>query len=547
MFARIFNKYYGKDEAHPLKAGSDAADADAAAAKPPPRVNGVLFQSFHWWTKNDGTLWKEIAQKAPELAKLGITSVWLPPASKGAGGVDDVGYAVYDLYDLGNYDQKGAVRTKYGTKEELKAAVKALHDNGIQAYLDIVFNQRQGADERELVKIQEYAKDNRNQPIGDAFEGWIWTKFNCKSLGKDTNYQFTKDSFDTVGWVEWQNEDGSWSGREGVFKIVGTETEQNVSLESGNYDFLCADDLRMSSPAVVQELINFTLWVVKEIGIDGFRIDAVKHIDATFFRDFIYTINERLGRKVFAVGEYYSNAVDELQWYLGATNYVMSVFGFALRNNLAAACRQPGYDMRNLIDGTLVERAATNVVTFLDNHDVQPLREAHDTYIEFWMRTHGYALILLREEGYPCVFYPDVYGAEYTDVKPGTSEKFTINLAPVQALPLLLQLRRDVAWGFQHEYFHFDDPLLKTPNPDPNVVGWTREGDADHPGSGLACLLSKEAGGSKWMFVGKHHAGETWKNALNLVETSVVNSDGFVECKVGAGQVSVYVPSTYKI
>ena len=43
----------------------------------------------------------------------------------------DEGYAVYDLYDLGEFDQKGTVRTKYGTRHELEEAVAALHENGI--------------------------------------------------------------------------------------------------------------------------------------------------------------------------------------------------------------------------------------------------------------------------------------------------------------------------------------------------------------------------------------------------------------------------------
>jgi alpha-amylase len=52
-----------------------------------------------------------VAEKAPDLAKAGITSLWLPPAYKGTGGGMDVGYGIYDLFDLGEFDQKGSVRT----------------------------------------------------------------------------------------------------------------------------------------------------------------------------------------------------------------------------------------------------------------------------------------------------------------------------------------------------------------------------------------------------------------------------------------------------
>ena len=87
-------------------------------------ANGVMMQYFHWYNPADGLLWNEVRSRATELAAAGITGIWLPPAYKGTGGGYDVGYGVYDMYDLGEFDQKGSVRTKYGTREEYLAAVK---------------------------------------------------------------------------------------------------------------------------------------------------------------------------------------------------------------------------------------------------------------------------------------------------------------------------------------------------------------------------------------------------------------------------------------
>ena len=85
------------------------------------------MQFFEWYLPNDGFWWKRCAAKAQNLAGLGITDIWLPPAYK-CTSQNDVGYSIYDLYDLGEFDQKGTVRTKYGTKEEYIEAVKALQD-----------------------------------------------------------------------------------------------------------------------------------------------------------------------------------------------------------------------------------------------------------------------------------------------------------------------------------------------------------------------------------------------------------------------------------
>jgi alpha-amylase len=91
-----------------------------------PMLNGTMIQYFHWYTPAEGNFWKEVAERAEWLKQIGITSVWLPPATKATSGGQSVGYDVYDLYDLGEFDQKGSVRTKYGTKEEYKLAVQAL-------------------------------------------------------------------------------------------------------------------------------------------------------------------------------------------------------------------------------------------------------------------------------------------------------------------------------------------------------------------------------------------------------------------------------------
>ena len=81
--------------------------------------NGVMMQYFEWNLPNDGNLWKQLKEDASHLHEIGVTAVWIPPAYK-ADEQQDEGYATYDLYDLGEFDQKGTIRTKYGTKEELK-------------------------------------------------------------------------------------------------------------------------------------------------------------------------------------------------------------------------------------------------------------------------------------------------------------------------------------------------------------------------------------------------------------------------------------------
>lgn len=61
------------------------------------------------------------------------------------------------------------------------------------------------------------------------------------------------------------------------------------------------------------------------------------------------------------------------------------------------------------------------------------------------------------------------------------------------------------------------------------MIGWTREGDADHPGSGLAVVITIGDSSAMWLDVGKPHANGQYKDALgNMAGTTVtINADGW--------------------
>ena len=120
------------------------------------------MQYFEQYLPSNCNLWNNLIKVAPELKKKGITSVWLPPACKSAAGINDTGYGVYDLYDLGEFNQKGTIRTKYGTKDEYIAAIQALQLEGIHVLADIVLNHRMGADEQQEIISYKINPDNRN-------------------------------------------------------------------------------------------------------------------------------------------------------------------------------------------------------------------------------------------------------------------------------------------------------------------------------------------------------------------------------------------------
>ena len=95
--------------------------------------NGVILQTFEWYTEDDGNFYERLKGDLDNLKSLGINALWLPPSTK-AMGTNDVGYGIYDLFDLGEFDQKGSVRTKYGTKEQLIDLINTAKEKGFEVY-----------------------------------------------------------------------------------------------------------------------------------------------------------------------------------------------------------------------------------------------------------------------------------------------------------------------------------------------------------------------------------------------------------------------------
>lgn len=109
--------------------------------------NRTILQGFEWYLPEDAQHWNRVADSGKELANLGITSIWLPPAYKGIQGIQDVWYGTYVLYDLGEFDQKGTIPTKYGTKDEYLRCIQALKKAGLEVYVDTVFDHFMGVNE----------------------------------------------------------------------------------------------------------------------------------------------------------------------------------------------------------------------------------------------------------------------------------------------------------------------------------------------------------------------------------------------------------------
>ena len=449
------------------------------------------------------------------MKEIGVSAIWLPPVCK-ATVSNDTWYGVYDLYDLGEFDQKGSVRTKYGTREILKELISEIHNRGMQVYADVVLNHKAGADRAEKFMAVLVDSYDRTKDIGSpiAIEGWTGFDF----PGRDNKYSSFKWTFYHFNGVDYDNLKGS----KGIYRILGENKNWNlgVSYEKGNFDYLMFADLDLAHPDVKDELKKWAIWFIDELNLDGFRLDALKHIDQAFIDEFLSYIKSIKGDDFYFLGEYWVNNLDTNNYYLSETNYDIDLFDVSLHYNLYNASKNgSSYDLRKIFDDTIVKSHPLLSVTFVDNHDSQP-GQSLQSFIEPWFKEIAYGIILLRKDGYPCIFYGDYYGIAGEYPQPGFKE----------SIDILAKIRKHCAYGDEDNYFD-----------SPSLIGWVRHGNEEHANK-CAVIISIGDKDTLKMFVGIDEAGKTYTDyTANNKEMVTINQEGFGNFMVGARSISVWM------
>jgi len=546
-----------------------------------------MFQFFHWLLPSEPPLWEQLRDAAEHLRAIGVDAVWIPPPQKCASGRLSVGYDVFDHFDLGAYDQCGSVRTKYGTQQQLYAAINALHGYVVEAgerrrvpglkylhvYVDVVLNQKFGGqvDPEPWDAVRVNPDDRTEERWGEGFErgviqiqGYTWFAYPSRN-GELSRFEWRARHFDSVdraasiqqGGHTFRDPDGKYiyrflyneAGYAPAEKHFGTW----VSLEKGNYEFLSGADIDFGRYDVREELKYWGEWFTRELDVDGVRLDAVKHYTANYAREWTGHVRARSDRSLFVVAEYISETTGPLHDYLAQVSargdypQDISLFDFPLRFKFHRASRAGDtFDLRELGRDTLLAEQPGKAVTFVENHDYQYGREWESHVLE-WFKPLAYAYILLRAGGYPCIFHADYYG-----IDPRLDGR---GQAPGQAyLQLLLTLRKHFALG---EERYYDDR---------NLAGWVRLGETGSARA-LAVVVNNASVGvqSVWMDTGRRNRRfahlATLKGAPQRSDTSagfqvlhgaypayadnaealLTSSDGWAHFPSDAGSVAIWL------
>ncbi|KAL4895664.1 glycoside hydrolase superfamily [Aspergillus ambiguus] len=473
--------------------------------------NTTIMEAFEWHVPADHQHWRRLQRALPSLKAIGIDTLLLPPGTK-AMSPSGNGYDPYDLYDIGEFDQKGSRPTKWGSKEELQALTAHAKSLGMGVYWDAVLNHKAGADSTERFSAVRVDARQRDVDIAPAreIEGWVGFNF----AGRGNRYSSME-----YHWPHFSGVDRDESRKENaIYRIVGANKKrwaEDVSLENGNYDYLMFADLDYSHPEVQHDVLNWVDWLAEQLPLSGIRLDAAKHWSVAFQKKLVDRVRAAFGADCFIVSEYWKEQTGFILNYLEKMECKLSVFDSALVGRFSTISRTKGADIRRVFEGTLVQSKP--------EYAVAPPYNPSPALVEPYFVPLAYALILLQNTGQPCVFYGDLYGLR-GGVKHPTAP------ACGGRLPILTQARKLYAYGEQEDYYD-----------QPNCIGFVRYGNRQHPW-GLACIMSNAEATRKRMFVGRQHAKERWTDILEWNDEVVtIDRNGYGTFPVARLSVSVWV------
>jgi glycosidase len=326
---------------------------------------------------------KGLTRKLDYIQGLGITAIWFAPVFKnkpvqGPKGDESAGYHGYWITDFTTIDPH------FGTEAEFKGFVDAAHARGIKVYMDIIVNHtadviqyREGGDYAYRSKA-DYPFSRRGGVGGAAINsGFLgdhvgtaanWAKLTDPSFAYTPFVPKGEERVKTPAWLN----DPIYYHNRGNSNWVG---------ESSLYgDFVGLDDLATEHPRVVAGFIDIYGGWIDRFGVDGFRIDTARHVNAEFWRAFIPAMQRRAKARgipnfhIFA--EVATGDVDPAllaRWSHNADLTAPIDMAFAAAAQRVVSGKAGTEVLARMFEDDPIykggEKAALRLPTFLGNHD----------------------------------------------------------------------------------------------------------------------------------------------------------------------------------
>ncbi len=361
---------------------------------------------------------KGISQKLDYIKGLGTTAIWLTPSFKnkpvqGPAGQETAGYHGYWITDFTQVDPH------LGTNADLTALISAAHAKGMKVFFDIITNHT--ADVINYTEGQYTYRDKTAYPYKDAagnvFDDKAYAeKPTFPALDPATSFpyhpEFSNPGDSTVKVPAWLNDPTNYHNR-------GDSTFAGESTEYG--DFVGLDDLFTEQLDVEKGMEDiYKAWV--DFGVDGFRIDTVKHVNMEFWQQFSPAMLQQAKHDgnddFFMFGEVYDARPSYMSQYTTTGKLPATLdFGFQAQS-VNWVQGKSGTDLRDLYADddyyTDTDSNAYELPTFLGNHDMgrvaMMLKGTSADDAELMRRVKLADSLMFLTRGQPITYYGDEQG-----------------------------------------------------------------------------------------------------------------------------------------
>jgi glycosidase len=305
-----------------------------------------------------------VIQRLDYLQSLGITALWLMPIHPSPS---------YHGYDVLNYY---AVNPAYGTMDDFKRLLSEAHSREMRVIIDFVPNHT-----------------SRQHPFFQA------------ALNPQSPYR---------DYYVWSQTDPGQTGSYGGPAWHKTENGYYYGLFWGGMP-----DLNYTNPEVTAQINEVVRFWLDKVGVDGFRIDAVKHLieedgkqentPAThaWLREF-YTFYKGVNGEAYTVGEVFGAGGTLIKAYGGGQEQMDHIFNFELANGYVNSARgEANSSVVSALKFTLAGAPHGDYATFLTNHDQDRVMSVLGGNAG---RAKVAASLLLTGPGTPYVYYGEEIG-----------------------------------------------------------------------------------------------------------------------------------------
>src|ERR1700686_965639 len=422
---------------------------------------------------------KGLISRLDYIQGLGATAVWVAPVFKnktvqGAAGAESAGYHGYWITDFTRVDPH------FGTNQDFRTLVEAVHGRGMKLYLDIVVNHTADVIAYRECPTRTCSYRSRADYPYQRRGGLRGEPINSGFLGDDAQHQtagnfahLTRPDYAYTPYVaqgEQRVKVPDWLNDPIYYHNRGNSTFSGESSTFG--DFSGLDDLFTENPRVVQGFIDIYGAWIDEYGTDGFRIDTAKHVNPEFWQAFVPAMLARArarGIPNFHIfGEVSTSAADAAPLALHTrVDKLPAVLDFAFAAAVrATVAGSSGTEVLTRVfeEDALYEggaAAARQLPTFISNHDegrfayfVRAARPgiAADEVLRRVLLAHA---MLFTLRGVPVVYYGDEQGfAGRGGAQAARQDMFASQVASYNSEPLLGT--RDTT---AHSSFNPEQPL----------------------------------------------------------------------------------------